>query len=281
MVRSYPRWVVVTGALTILTAAGSAAAQTPSPSAAAPRGATPPASAAPLPALPPPAAPGTYPPPPNYPPQPGYAQPGAAPPGGYAAQPGYPAQSGYPPAPPPPAPEHAQAAQSEAPQLPAEMRYVEGRNIPPGYHLETRARRGLVITGPILFGIPYTFSLSSAASSAYSPDRWLYMPVLGPFIDLASRGDRCTRSGQNFSSPGVTFTTDSCNDDGAARFFLMMDGIIQTAGATMLILGLALPQHVMVRDNAPFSSDGWTFAWTVRPQRLGRSAYGLGIDGTF
>src|SRR5262249_3684090 len=153
--------------------------------------------------------------------------------------------------------------------------YVEGRPIPPGYHVETRARRGLVVAGPIIFGIPYVFSASVAASSTFDPDRWLYLPVVGPFADLGARGSRCTRS--TFPTPSGTSTTEVCSDDSAARFFLMLDGLMQTAGATMLILGLALPTTHVIRDDAPYSGSASPVVVSVRPSSLGRSGYGLTI----
>jgi hypothetical protein len=160
---------------------------------------------------------------------------------------------------------------------PNELRYVEGRPIPAGYHLETRPRKGLLISGPIIFGVPYLFSMSVAASSRYSPDQWLYAPVVGPFIDLASRKNDC----DSFVTGGTSSTT-TCPSDSGTRFLLMVDGIMQVAGATMFVLGLALPQHLLVRDDAPYSrGSGSQFAWTVTPTKIGPTGYGLGAVGTF
>jgi hypothetical protein len=208
----------------------------------------------------------------------GVGMPGAAaPPGGSAFAP--------PPAAPPPEAAPPAAALSPADQwrltAPMEMRYVDGRAIPPGYHLETRARRGLVVSGPIIFGVPYVLSASVAASSQYDPDRWLYLPVVGPFADLGARGSQCSRNSFTVS-PGVTSTTETCVNDSASRFFLMLDGLMQTAGATMLILGLALPSHLLVRDDAPYSgSAGTPVIWSVQPRTMGRGGYGVSIDGFF
>jgi len=162
-----------------------------------------------------------------------------------------------------------------------EMRYVDGRPVPPGYHLETRPRKGLVVSGPIIFGIPYVLSASVGASSRFDPDRWLYVPVVGPFADLGARGSQCTRN-TFVVSAGVTNTTENCIDDSGARFFLMLDGLMQTAGATMLILGLALPSHLLVRDDAPYAAAAPAKGgWTLRPLTMGRSGYGVGVDGSF
>ncbi|HMI85005.1 MAG TPA: hypothetical protein VK550_12980 [Polyangiaceae bacterium] len=160
---------------------------------------------------------------------------------------------------------------------PMEMKYVDGKPIPAGYHIETRVRKGLVVSGPIIFGVPYLLSMSVAASSKYAPDRWLYAPVVGPFVNLASRGDDCN---PNFSSS--TSTTVTCAGDSSTRFFLMLDGLMQTAGATMLILGLALPQTLLVRDDAPFTGENrGHFAWTISPYSMGRAGSGLALTGIF
>jgi hypothetical protein len=162
------------------------------------------------------------------------------------------------------------------------MRYVEGRPIPAGYHVETRPRKGLIISGAVIFGVPYLLSASVGASSTFDPDHWLYAPVIGPFADLAARGSRCNRS-TVATSPGTTSTTEFCDDDSGARFSLMFDGLMQTAGATLFILGFVLPSHLLVRDDAPYGGEngGPAIAWTVHPVKLGRGGYGIGVDGIF
>jgi hypothetical protein len=232
-------------ALSIAFGAMTANAQgAPQAPAAPPPATAAPAAAAPAPAAPAPAAP-VYGPAPQGEPPPGWGQPGAYP--GWRAQ-------------------------------PMEMRYIEGRPIPPGYHLETRVRKGLVVSGPIIFGIPYLLSISVAASSKYAPDRWLYAPVIGPFVNLTTRSDDCN---PNSSTSGATGFVE-CTGESSARFFLMMDGVMQTAGATLLILGLALQQQLLVRDDAPFTGkNGSHFAWTVSPYATGKQGYGVGVVGIF
>ena len=171
----------------------------------------------------------------------------------------------------------APAAPYRYPATPMEMRYVEGRAIPQGYHLESRPRKGLVVSGSIVFGIAYFLSLSVAASSKYEPDRWLYAPLIGPFVDLGNRKENCS------TIPMGSFgTSTTCQDDSSERFFLMADGLMQASGSLMLILGLALPQQLLVRDDAPYVSGSPSrFAWTITPRGMGRSGYGLGVVGTF
>jgi len=237
---------------TCLVLAGVASTSVAEAQGAAPQPAPPPAAAAPQ----------QYPPYPQYPPQPGY--PPAQPP---AAAPAYGT-----------APPYAQDDRWRFVPAPTELRYVEGRPIPSGYHLESRPRKGLVVAGPIVFGVPYFLSLSVAASSRYTPDRWLYLPIAGPFLDLAGRKEECSPNG--ISNNVATYY--GCNDDSTARFFLMFDGLMQVSGMTMLIFGLAMPQNVLVRDDAPFvGSKTKSFAWSVAPRTFGRSGYGVGMAAIF
>jgi hypothetical protein len=120
--------------------------------------------------------------------------------------------------------------------------------------------------------------MSVAASSKYAPDRWLYAPVFGPFVNLAARNDDCNPNTSSGSASNFVCTTN----DSSTRFFLMLDGLMQTAGATMFILGLALPQTLLVRDDAPYTGQNRShFAWTVSPYAMGRSGYGMGVTGIF
>src|SRR5687768_3783361 len=86
------------------------------------------------------------------------------PPAAYPVAPGaYPVAPGaYPVA----YPAHAGAA-PWAYNYPPVYPYREGMPLPPGYHLEERPRRGLVIAGWLAAGIPYGLGLSFAASSDF------------------------------------------------------------------------------------------------------------------
>jgi hypothetical protein len=143
------------------------------------------------------------------------------------------------------------------------MRYVEGRPIPPGYHLESRPQRGLVISGACLLAIPYSLSASVAASSRHDGDAYLLIPVIGPFIDLSTRNDNSSA-------------------DSGARFSLTLDGLLQTAGAALLIIGVAVPEKFLERDDAPLARrQAPTFAWSIAPRTLGRNGLGVGVVGEF
>lgn len=199
--------------------------------------------------------------------------PTAAPPAPYAAPvapappyappyPGYPGYPGY----PPPYPGYAPTP----PPPPYEMRAVDGRPPPEGYHLESRPRRGLVIAGSITFGTMYVISLSVASNSRTTGDGWLFVPVLGPFLDLSARR-RCDDRAEL-----------DCFDDAGNRVLLTFDGLVQIAGAAMLFAGFAAPSHVWVRDDAPVAKrepPKPTIAFA--PTTFGRSGLGLGMGGEF
>ena len=192
-----------------------------------------------------------------YPPPPGTAPAGPPP-----AQP-YPY---YPPSyyPPSPAP------------LPSRMRYIEGRPIPPGYHVESEPRKGLITTGAILLAVPYGISASIAASSKHDGDTALLIPVAGPFIDLSTRGTDCSPSTPVYNS-------SSCDtQESNSRFALTFDGLSQATGAVLLILGLAWQQQVLERDDAPLVGRSRpTFKWALAPRSLGGHGIGLGVIGQF
>ncbi len=239
--RGIPRPVTATIALGFVALATPAGAQ---PAAAPAASSPPPASAAP--AQPGSAAPAQPAPPPGYGyPPPGYPPPGYPPPGYGYPPPGY-AYPGYPPKKPPPT-----------------LPYREGQEIPSGYHLEEHARRGLVIGGAIMTGVPYVIGLSLASGDGFvNRSGWLILPVVGPWVALGER-PRC----------------DQNRDDGLAclgeffvRMFLVMDGMIQTGGAIMFSVGLAATKRQLVRDDQA--------RFLVLPTRVG-SGYGVGAFARF
>ncbi|MET0791166.1 MAG: hypothetical protein ABW061_06555 [Polyangiaceae bacterium] len=206
--------------------------------AAAQTSATPsaPANAAPAPTQPPPAG-YAYPPPPGY----GYQYP---PPPGYA----------YP-------------AYSYQQRRPPESVPYQGGPIPTGYHLEERPRKGLIISGALLTGIPWAIGLSAVAGSNFpNSSGWLVVPALGPWLTLAARHDsRC--SGSN---------NDVCIDESlnsAARTILVLDGLMQTAGAVLFIVGVSSNNQVLARN--------FTGHLRLTPATIGRQGAGALLSGDF
>jgi hypothetical protein len=136
--------------------------------------------------------------------------------------------------------------------------------VPPGYHVEEHVRRGLVLGGALTLGIPWALGVAIASGSNFSNQSgWLIVPALGPWITLAAR---------NKCSDGYNDTV-SCLEDPSARAMLVLDGLTQTAGAIMLIAGMAATKKTIVRDfvgNLQFT-----------PAPMGRLGYGGVLSGQF
>jgi len=211
----------------------------------------------------PPPQPGPYPLP-----APGvYSQPAPAYP--YPAY-AYPPPGGYPP------PYYA----APLDMRPLVLEYDPDKPIPPGYHLESRARKGFVISGSIIFGISYgialmvasstnqsTSSSSSSSSSSGVPfqSSLLYIPVLGPWLAMGTvRDSDCTSSNYYY-----------CDNSEASdwRTLLAIGGVTQALGAGFIVLGLAARTHQLVLTEYVQAS--------VLPVRMGRSGQGLAMVGSF
>lgn len=207
--------------------------------------------------------PGATPPPGSAPP-PGYGQsapgPGQAPPGYGQPPPGYgQPPPGYYPAPGYGPPGYGQPYYQDD-QRPRTLPYNPDDPIPYGYHVSTRVRRGLIGGGAGLMGGLWFLSVivAAAAQDTYNKDQWipLFFPVGGPFAAMATL----------HSSDFGTMT-------------LLLDGFGQAGGLAMLIVGAAVPEKRLVRDEltgAP--SFQLTPTVSVRPV-VGFGS--TGITGTF
>lgn len=177
------------------------------------------------------------PPPPTYAPQPTYGQP--PPPAGYYGTPVY-----------------------STPLLgPKVLDWEEGEPVRPGYHPETRVRKGLVIGGAVTFGTVYLLTaligavatdVDEATGGSSGDIVPLFIPVVGPFIAIGTL------------HPPTT-----------GGFFLALDGVAQAAGVAMFIYGLAAPRSVQVRNDV-----SKTFVRPV-PMVVGGTSPGVGVVGKF
>ena len=148
--------------------------------------------------------------------------------------------------------------QSVALSGPREIKdWSEGDSIPPGYRPVERTRKGLVVGGAVTFGTMYLISAMVAAAgddaSKYNTSgknelAALYIPAFGPFIQMAN------------------------TESSSGKFLLAVDGIAQTAGAAMFIIGLTSPKTVLVRNDLA--------EVRVTPVVTASTA-GAGLTGTF
>jgi len=151
-----------------------------------------------------------------------------------------------------------------------ELPYEEGDPVPNGYRVRQQPRRGLVIAGSIVTGVPWVFSITGAVGNDFEDKTgFLMVPALGPWLMLAAGGARdkpCTNQ--------TVDDTSSCSSDHRSdlRAVLVLDGLAQTAGAVMFTLGMAFPRKRLLRSDVTVS---------VLPAPVGRDGYGLGAVGTF
>jgi hypothetical protein len=151
-------------------------------------------------------------------------------------------------------------------QRPPELAYTEGQAVPPGYRIVERSRKGLIIAGLVTTGVAWSFSVTAAVSADYEDNSgFLLLPVLGPWLMLATGGaddPPCSNDGD----------VEFCSSNAGLRGVLVLDGLVQTAGAVMFVLGVANPVKRLVREDVSLH---------VVPMKVGRDGSGLGVVGTF
>jgi hypothetical protein len=148
-----------------------------------------------------------------------------------------------------------------------ELPYEEGQTIPAGYHLSTKPRTGLIVAGSIMTGVPWIFSVTAATASDFDDKTgFLLVPGIGPWLMLMAGGAK--------NRTCDTTSTDYCynTDRSSERSVLVLDGLLQSAGATMFILGYAVPKTRLIRNDVTVS---------VLPTTMGADGYGVGAVGTF
>jgi hypothetical protein len=117
----------------------------------------------------------------------------------------------------------------------------------------------LLSSGLIIFGGTYTASLVVAATSDHAGDRALYAPLVGPWLDIATR------------CPGT------CDHELGRKVLLGFDGVFQGIGALTIVGSFLVPRRsrgIVARgETAP--------TFRVLPASYGRGAPGLTAVGTF
>jgi hypothetical protein len=168
--------------------------------------------------------------------------------------------------PPQPAPAPAPAVVAAEPVAPAPV--VVSGDVPVrdrADHDDWRPNRALLMTGLILGGVPYVGSVAVAATSGHPGDSNLWIPIVGPYIDVANRGG-CPASG-------------SCAGETGNKALLVTDGVIQTIGA-IEILGSFIFSDTVRTTAVVTTSSGASV--TFAPAKVGPgNAYGLTAVGSF
>jgi len=93
---------------------------------------------------------------------------------------------------------------------------------------EERMPNGSLIgSGLTMFGFSYLPSVVVAASSSRAGDSALYVPIVGPWVDLARRDSDCARS--------------PCPGDTGNKVLLVASGVFQGLGALQVLGGFLFP----------------------------------------
>jgi hypothetical protein len=105
-------------------------------------------------------------------------------------------------------------------------------------------------------------ALVVAITSERTEDNHLYAPIVGPWIDLATRGD----------------CSGDCSHETVNKVLLVTDGVFQGLGALQIAGSLLFPERQITLR----SSDGTpALALSVLPAHFARGANGIQAVGEF
>ena len=125
--------------------------------------------------------------------------------------------------------------------------------------------RALIGSGLVTFGLSYIPAVIVAGESGQSTDHHLYVPVIGPWLDL---GDR----------PGCGAGSIGCDSESTNKVLLAVDGVFQGLGVLTTVAGFLTPEsHVVTTRTA--EADKPTLH--LSPAHLGAAGYGLAAFGSF
>ena len=124
-------------------------------------------------------------------------------------------------------------------------------------------RTSLIASGLVSFGISYGAAVIVAGTSDRKADHRLYVPVVGPWLDLADRGN-------------CDIDKSSCDSETTNKVLLVIDGIFQGAGVISTVAGILTP--VESTRTTVYSTNKKVH---VTPVSFGRGAPGLAAFGRF
>lgn len=129
--------------------------------------------------------------------------------------------------------------------------------------------RVLLGTGLGLFGAAYIPSVVVAGTSNRSEDQRLYIPVAGPWLDLAQR-------------PGCGGgPVASCNFETGNKVLLSVDGVAQGLGALATVVSFFVPQNETVATTTAAASSPFKPTLHVAPAEMGAAGAGVRAFGTW
>jgi len=127
----------------------------------------------------------------------------------------------------------------------------------------TVANSSVITSGVVTFGISYGVAAIAAASSDRDSNKRMYVPLLGPWLAMADRGD-------------CPVAESRCDHETRDKVLMAVDGVFQAAGVITAVYGVLTPVTVVhSRNSAKIDAH-------VIPVSMGQgSSAGLGVVGTF
>jgi hypothetical protein len=118
--------------------------------------------------------------------------------------------------------------------------------------------------------IPYGIGVMGAAAANFrNASAWLALPFFGPWMTIGQRSYSCSNGPNQSTSDGLR-----CVGDVPEVMALIMDGVMQATGGTLILVGsLTTKQELSPGPAAPV-------AWTLAPMTVGSGA-GVGALGVF
>ncbi len=113
---------------------------------------------------------------------------------------------------------------------PAPPPAVPVSEVPSSVEAQEEWNTPMFTTGALVFAGAYGGSVIVAGTSDHTGDDRLYVPVLGPWLDLADRG----------SCP---VAQHACDNETTAKVLLVADGVFQAAGLLAMVDGIFVPVH--------------------------------------
>ena len=137
----------------------------------------------------------------------------------------------------------------------------------------TGPNRALISTGLVTFGLSYVPAVIVAGTSPQAADNHLYIPVAGPWMDLADR-PACGAPAPTEGDMNVP-SSIPCDAETTNKVLLGVDGVFQGIGALTTLVGLLSPE----REEEPVTTGKPTVH--VTPARMGVGGYGIAAFGNF
>lgn len=124
--------------------------------------------------------------------------------------------------------------------------------------------RYMIGTGVATFTLAYLPAVFVGAESPNTVDHHLYVPVVGPWLDIANR-------------PACGPGSISCDNETTNKVLIGLSGVFQGLGVLTAIGGFFVPEHNQVVVTT--ASDKPTVH--ISPAQMGAGGYGAAAFGTF